>query len=249
MEELVLLIAFIGAFVSTIAGFGSATILIPFISLIIDIKSAIVLAAIFHFANNVSKLGLMSRSVNSKLFVVYGLPSVVTALFGAWMFGRADTALIGITFSIFLIIFSIYSLYRPSFHIPEKDSLLAAGGLLSGFTSGLIGVGGAIRSMFLISTFLKKEAYIATAASIAILVDISRVSIYLYQGSLFQKYIVWVAPLVIMAFAGAFFGRKAEIHERRIRAESGAHSTIIDGNQDVVCFQSLRREIKHRFHM
>ncbi|MFP3946983.1 MAG: TSUP family transporter [Archaeoglobaceae archaeon] len=96
MEELVLLIAFIGAFVSTIAGFGSATILIPFISLIIDIKSAIVLTAIFHLANNLSKLGLMRKSVNSHLFIVYGLPSVVTALFGAWIFGRADTAIIGI---------------------------------------------------------------------------------------------------------------------------------------------------------
>lgn len=208
MEALVLLIAFIGAFVSTVAGFGSATILIPFISLIIDIKSAIVLTAIFHFANNVSKLGLLSKSVNSHLFVVYGVPSVVTALVGAWIFGRADTAVIGIIFSIFLIIFSIYSLYNPSFHIPEKDNLLVAGGSVSGLTSGLIGVGGAIRSMFLISTFLKKEAYIATAASIAILVDISRVSVYLYQGSLLPEYTSWVIPLVIMAFAGAILGRK-----------------------------------------
>lgn len=208
MEELVLLIAFIGAFVSTVAGFGSATILIPFISLIIDIKSAIVLTAIFHFANNVSKLSLMRKSVNSHLFIVYGIPSVATALVGAWTFGRTDTAIIGIMFSIFLVIFSVYSLYRPNFHIPERDNVLVAGGLISGLTSGLIGVGGAIKSMFLISTFLKKEAYIATAASIAILVDVSRVSIYLYQGSLLPEYTIWVAPLVIVAFAGAFFGRK-----------------------------------------
>lgn len=194
MEELVLLIAFIGAFVSTVAGFGSATILIPFISLFIDIKSAIVLTAIFHFANNVSKLGLMRKSVNSHLFMVYGIPSVITALFGAWMFGQTDTAIIGIIFSIFLITFSVYSLYRPSFHIPEKDNVLVAGGLVSGLTSGLIGVGGAIRSMFLISTFLRKEAYIATAASIAILVDISRVSIYLYQEKFYSRNI-WCGSL------------------------------------------------------
>ncbi|MFP4559485.1 MAG: hypothetical protein ACLFO6_08315, partial [Archaeoglobaceae archaeon] len=37
---------------------------------------------------------------------------------------------------------------------------------------------------------------------------ISRVSVYLYQGSLLQEYVVWVAPLVIVAFAGAFLGRK-----------------------------------------
>jgi uncharacterized membrane protein YfcA len=154
----IIIIAFVAAMIATLTGFGSATILTPFVAMVIDIKAAIVLVAFFHFANNVSKFVLMRKSINLRLVLVYGIPSVISALIGAWIFASIDVGLITIFFSIFLISFSIYSLFRPKFHIPEKDIILTIGGLISGLTSGLIGVGGAIRSMFLISTFLKKEA-------------------------------------------------------------------------------------------
>jgi len=184
----VLIIAFVAATIATTTGFGSATILTPFVAMVIDIKAAIVLVAFFHFANNLTKFTLMRKSINLRLVLVYGLPSVISALVGAWIFGSVDVNLITSFFSIFLVMFSLYSLFRPKLRISEKDSVLAIGGLISGLTSGLIGVGGAIRSMFLISTFLKKEAYIATAAAIAIMVDVSRISMYVYRGTLYQSH-------------------------------------------------------------
>jgi len=204
----VLIIAFAAAMIATTTGFGSATILTPFVAMVIDIKAAIVLVAFFHFANNLSKFTLMRKSINLRLVFVYGLPSVISALVGAWIFGSIDVSLITIFFSIFLVTFSLYSLFRPKLRIPEKDSILAIGGLISGLTSGLIGVGGAVRSMFLISTFLKKEAYIATAAAIAIMVDVSRISMYVYRGALYQSHTFWIIPLVIVAFLGVFTGRR-----------------------------------------
>lgn len=204
----ILIIAFTAAMISTITGFGSATILTPFVAMVIDIKSAIVLVAFFHFANNLSKFTLMRKSINLRLVLVYGLPSMISALVGAWIFGSVDVSVIAILFSIFLMTFSIYSLFRPNLRIPEKDSILAIGGLISGLTSGLIGVGGAIRSMFLISTFLEKEAYIATAAAIAIMVDVSRVSMYVFRGALQVSHTMWIIPLVIVAFMGVYTGRR-----------------------------------------
>ncbi|MEA1935864.1 MAG: sulfite exporter TauE/SafE family protein [Thermodesulfobacteriota bacterium] len=204
----ILIIAFAAAMISTITGFGSATILTPFVAMVIDIKAAIVLVAFFHFANNLSKFTLMRKSINLRLFLVYGVPSVISALVGAWIFGSVDVSVIAILFSIFLVTFSIYSFFRPNLRIPEKDSVLAIGGLISGLTSGLIGVGGAIRSMFLISTFLKKEAYVATAAAIAIMVDVSRISMYVYRGAFQVSHAMWIIPLVIVAFMGVFTGRR-----------------------------------------
>ena len=204
----VLIIAFAAAMISTITGFGSAAILTPFMAMVIDIKSAIVLVAFFHFANNLSKFTLMRKSINLRLVLVYGLPSVISALVGAWIFGSVDVSVIAILFSIFLVTFSIYSFFRPNLRIPEKDSVLAIGGLISGLTSGLIGVGGAIRSMFLISTFLEKEAYVATAAAIAIMVDVSRISMYVYRGAFQVSHTMWIIPLVIVAFMGVFTGRR-----------------------------------------
>ena len=215
----VLIIAFVAAMIATTTGFGSATILTPFVAMVIDIKAAIVLVAFFHFANNLTKFTLMRKSINLRLVLVYGLPSVISALVGAWIFGSVDVSLITMFFSIFLVMFSLYSLFRPKLRIPEKDSILAIGGLISGLTSGLIGVGGAIRSMFLISTFLKKEAYIATAAAIAIMVDVSRISMYVYRGSLYQGHTLWIIPLVVVAFMGVFTGRRLlrRLNERTVR--------------------------------
>ncbi len=204
----VLVIAFIAAMVATTAGFGSATILTPFMAMAIDMKEAIVLVAFFHCANNLSKFALMRKSINLRLVLVYGLPSVISALVGAWIFGSVDVGLINILFSIFLIAFSVFSFFKPRLRIPEKDGIMVIGGLISGLTSGLIGVGGAIRSMFLISTFLKKEAYIATAAAIAIMVDVSCISMYVARGSLYQSYTLWIIPLVVVAFLGVFTGRR-----------------------------------------
>ena len=215
----VLIIAFTAAMIATTTGFGSATILTPFVAMVIDIKAAIVLVAFFHFANNLSKFTLLRKSINLRLVFVYGLPSVISALVGAWIFGSVDVGLITIFFPMFLITFSLYSLFRPKLRIPEKDSILAIGGLISGLTSGLIGVGGAIRSMFLISTFLKKEAYVATAAAIAIMVDVSRISMYLYQGALYESHTLWIIPLVVVAFLGVFTGRRflRRLNEATIR--------------------------------
>ena len=86
----VLIVAFVAAMIATITGFGSATILTPFVAMVIDIKAAIVLVAFFHFANNLSKFTLMRKSINSRLVLVYGIPSVISALVGAWIFGSME---------------------------------------------------------------------------------------------------------------------------------------------------------------
>jgi hypothetical protein len=56
-------------------GFGSATILTPFVAMVIDIKAAIVLVAFFHFANNLSKFTILRKNIHLRLVFVYGLPS------------------------------------------------------------------------------------------------------------------------------------------------------------------------------
>lgn len=58
------------------------------------------------------------------------------------------------------------------------------GGALSGFTAGLIGTGGVLRGAFMTLFGLSRERYIATIASIALLVDLTRIPIYFSQGFL-----------------------------------------------------------------
>lgn len=208
MLILFLLIALLAAAIASITGFGTATILIPFTSLIIDLKQAIILVAFFHFFSNLFKLIGLRRSVNLRLLLLYGLPSIATAYIGAMLFGKLNIELISTIFAVFIIVFAIYSFIKPKWSLPDRQGVLVFGGALSGFTAGLIGLGGAIRSMFLISTKISKEAYIATSASIAVFVDITRISVYTYNGSLDNQYYIYVLPLILIAFSGTFIGLK-----------------------------------------
>ena len=199
-------VAFVAAAVAGVTGFGSATILTPFAGLVIDLKKAIVLVAFFHFFSNVFKLVSLRRFVDKRIALIYGLPSIVLALLGAWLFGSVDATVLATGFAVFIIIFAIYSLISPSLTLPDRNSILVVGGALSGFTAGLIGLGGAIRSMFLVSTKIEKEAYIATAAAIAVVVDVSRISVYLASSSLDAQYYHYIIPLIAIAFIGTRVG-------------------------------------------
>jgi len=201
-------IAFIAAAIASITGFGSATILIPFASLVIDLKQAIVLVAFFHFFSNVFRLITLRRSVDKRLVLVYGGPSIVFAVIGAWLFGSISVEPLATGFACFIIIFAAYSLINPTWSLPDRNSILVFGGTLSGLTAGLIGLGGAIRSMFLISTKIEKEMYIATAAAIAAVVDISRISVYMVNGNLDSEYYWYVIPLIAIAFIGTRVGTR-----------------------------------------
>ena len=201
-------IAFIAASVASLTGFGSATMLIPFASLIIELKQAIILVAFFHWFSNTFKLLRLWRSTSWRVFLLYGMPSIITAYGGAMLLERVDVDIIAVAFAAFIILFSVYSLIKPTWSLPSKDSLLVFGGALSGFTAGLIGLGGAIRSMFLISTKIEKEVYVATSAAIAFITDVTRLSVYVANGSLESRYYWYILPLIIVAFVGTRLGVK-----------------------------------------
>ena len=201
-------IAFIAAAVASIAGFGSATMTIPFLAWIIGFKQAIILIAFFHGCSNLFKFVTLKQMVNLRLMLLYGIPTVMTAIVGAYLLEVIAPKGIGLGVGTFLMLFAIYSLINPSRTLPEKDYILVTGGLLSGFTAGLIGLGEAIRGAFLISTKIRKETYVATSAAIALCTDIARCTTYVVRGSLESQYLWYIPVLIVVAFAGTRLGAR-----------------------------------------
>ena len=96
--------------------------------------------------------------------------------------------------------------------VPVKISAskknLVAGGSLSGFLAGLIGTGGALRASFLTGLNLEKFTYIATAASIALVTDATRIPVYISQGFLAEQYYWYIPILIVIAVLGSYIGKK-----------------------------------------
>ncbi|MBE0638522.1 MAG: sulfite exporter TauE/SafE family protein [Bacteroidales bacterium] len=227
------IVAFGAAMLTFFSGFGLGTILMPVFALFFPVEIAIALTAVVHLTNNLFKTSLIWRSINLKVVAMFAIPAAVAAFLGAstlnW-FSRNEMLIYGyeiagksfqitllkVIIATLLIIFSFFELSKKLAKVTLSKKYLPLGGLLSGFFGGLSGHQGALRSVFLLRSGLGKEGYIATGIASAVLIDISRLSVY--GTSFFARHFDTLAGdqsvnmmivAILFAFAGSFIGRKA----------------------------------------
>ncbi|MFK7060421.1 TSUP family transporter [Flavobacterium oreochromis] len=211
-------IAFMGAGLTLFSGFGLGTILLPIFGIFFPIEIAITLTAIVHFFNNIFKFFLLGNNTNKNIVIKFGLPAIVFAFIGAYLlnFLTDQNSLceyilgskifkitpLKILIGFLLIFFALFDL------IPKLKDLKFDKKYLS--IGGISGHQGALRSAFLIRAGLSKESFIATGVTIACLIDISRISIYIpkimHNLSILDFKLIIVATL--SAFIGVYFGNK-----------------------------------------
>ncbi len=211
--------AFISEIIGTIAGFGSSTIFLPIALFFVDFKTAITLVAIFHISGNLGRVTFFRRGLNRKLILLFVVPSVLSTIVGALLVNYTSQSVLKFILGLFLLIFSALSIKYPNLKFKSSKTNTILGGSISGFFAGLIGAGGALRSAFLTSFNLKKNVYIATAASIALAVDATRLPIYFASGFLAPEFYIYIPLLFITAIAGSYAGKRIvdKIPQKRFR--------------------------------
>ena len=205
---LFLLASYIAATVATLAGFGSSTLLIPVAIHFMDLTTAVFFVACFHLFNNLFKIKIFYKKIDRKTFVLFGIPSIACAFIGARLITVIPVEIIKRFLAIFLILFSLYSLIRPQFGMKKTAFHALLGGSLSGLLAGLMGLGGAIRSAFLVAFNLPKEVYIGTSAMIAFVIDVTRIPTYLFTDAVKDASYYMLLPfLLLSAYAGVKTGK------------------------------------------
>ncbi|MBX2860835.1 MAG: sulfite exporter TauE/SafE family protein [Vampirovibrio sp.] len=185
MDETQLIVLAIGAaiaaWVGTIAGFGTGTLMTALLVLLLkfDTKSAILLVAGFHGVSSLLKTGLFFRAIDWKTVLTFGVPSLLLAGLGAYCWQWVPS--IGLLFLLggMLCLISTRGLQGKSLWVlPDAFHHPLLSGGLAGFITGLVGTGGAVRAFFLNRIGLIQEPYVATSAMIALMADISRLPVY-----------------------------------------------------------------------
>lgn len=208
MDLLFFFVAFLSEVIGTIAGFGSSTILLPLALFFFDFQTALVIVAFMHIFGNISRVNFFKKGLDIKILLNFGLPSIIFTIVGALLVSFISQNILKGVLGIFLVIYGIYLLWKEKFRLKTSLSNMLIGGGTSGFFAGLIGTGGALRSAFLTSFGLSKNTYIATIATIAIAVDLTRIPVYLAQGFLNSKY-YWYLPILFgLALVGSFIGKQ-----------------------------------------
>jgi len=204
--------AFIAEVIGTMAGFGAATILTPFVALVLDIKTAIALVTVFHIFGTSARTLLFRRHIRWSLAVPFLATGLIGALIGASWAGNLSSAWLRLLFGAFVLAYVVLSATHPELRLPHTTGTVVGGGLMTGVIAGLIGTGGAIRATVLSAFPLEKNAYLGTSAVIAVFTDATRLPVYLRHGWLTGDYLGLLTALVGVAFAGAWVGRRLVTH-------------------------------------
>ena len=201
--------AFVAEVIGTMAGFGAATILTPIAVLFMDVKLAIAVVACFHFFGNASRLIFFGRHLDWTIWARFGLIGILFSFAGAHLTTQLPSPAVQLLFGLFLLLYvGFSSLGAGRMVLPRSSATLVLGGVFSGFVAGLLGTGGAIRSACLLVFGLPKEAYIGTSAAIALVVDATRIPVYIAQHVVPSRMVPVVVSLMVAAFAGAWLGRR-----------------------------------------
>jgi uncharacterized membrane protein YfcA len=248
---LICLVALLAAGLTFFSGFGLGTILMPAFAVFFPVPVAVAATAVVHLANNVFKLGLVSRHVDRGVLVRFGVPALLGAFAGAGvltlladlrplaeyeLWGReARVTPVKLLVAVLMAGFAVLEL-APGFDkwaVPAR--FLPLGGVLSGFFGGMSGHQGALRSAFLIRAGLSKEAFIATGVAAAVLVDVSRLAVYglEFTAGSERAQTPWalVAAASAAAFAGSLIGAKLvkKVTLRGVRITVGVLLLVLAG--------------------
>jgi uncharacterized membrane protein YfcA len=207
---IVSLVALLASGLTLFSGFGLGSLLMPVVALFFPLEVAIGITAIVHLANNLFKVTLLGKHTEWSVFLRFGGPALVAAVFGAWMLGWLAENETLITYSwlghdmittplrlivgglILLFVLLEFSRWFAALALDRK--FLPVGGIISGFFGGLSGH----------QARLTKEQFVATGVMVAVVVDVTRLLVYGKDMAANASQIVW--PLVISATLCAFFG-------------------------------------------
>ena len=169
---------------------------------------AIAGVAIVHGAHNAMKSRMLRTHIDRNALRRFGWALILGALIGALLQTVIPPDPLLLLVGIALIVLPLLKISEAwtNIRLPEAEDRI--GGFGSGFLGGLTGHQGALRAMFLRQRLPDKAEYAATAAILALVVDFTRIPVYLWNDTTVLTVKPWLlVGFVIAALAGAQIGR------------------------------------------
>lgn len=202
-QVILLMVSVLAAGIAALSGFGIGSILTPLLSTQIDIKLAVAAISIPHLCATVLRFLMLKEHINKEVFVKFGTFSAIGGLAGALFHAKANDPALVYILSGLLIYVGVNGLMGWSQQIRIAQSWSWLAGIISGGLGGLVGNQGGIRSASLLSFELPKNEFVATATAIGIIVDLSRLPVYIMTEGPDLLKIWW---LIAISTAGCILG-------------------------------------------
>lgn len=195
--------------IASVAGFGIGSVLTPLLSTHIGAKLAVAAVSIPHVIGTAVRFWLLRGHVDRRIFLWFGITSALGGLIGALLHAYASSRTLAIVFGCLLLFvgFSELTGFMNRVRLGRRSAWVAGG--LSGMFGGLVGNQGGIRSAALLAFDIDKEAFVATATAVGLIVDAARMPVYLLtEGA--SLVLHW--RVIAIAIAGVVIGTVAGAH-------------------------------------
>jgi uncharacterized membrane protein YfcA len=202
--------AVIAGAIASISGFGIGSVLTPVLSTQFDVRLAIVLVSLPHLAGTFIRFLLVRTHIDRDVLLGFGAASAIGGLTGAALQTVVQSAALAIIFGSLLVFAGLGSLtgFAQRMRFSGRRSALV-GGALSGLLGGLVGNQGGIRAAALLGFDVERQAFIATATAVALIVDGARIPVYLVtQGAELAAQLPLITVLAIGAVVGTVLGER-----------------------------------------
>ncbi len=177
-DILIIAAAIVAGGIASLSGFGIGSILTPLLALFIGTKLAVAVVSLPHFIATALRFALIREHLDRSVFITFGIASAVGGLTGALLHVWLASAVLGYILGALLVFAGIMGATGLASRMRFGRITGWVAGLLSGAFGGLVGNQGGIRSAALLGFNISKEAFVATATGIALLVDIFRMPVY-----------------------------------------------------------------------
>jgi len=202
------LLAFICEIIGTVGGFGSSFIFVPLAQFFLSIHLVLALTSALHIFSNTAKLILFRKTINWRITMLMGIPSLLFTIIGAMLIKYVPAIYAQWALSLLLIFFSMLLLIFTNIKPKASNANAVAAGSMAGFFAGFTGTGGAIRGLGLAAFNLEKNVFVGTSAAIDFSVDFSRFFIYFNHGFFDREYYAYIPLLIVASFAGSYIGKR-----------------------------------------
>ncbi len=220
-DALVAIVSVVAAAIASVAGFGIGSLLTATFGVRVSTNVAVAAVSIPHLAGTALRFWMMRKSVDRRVLLSFGLTSAAGGLTGALLQHWTGSASLTIVFGGVLLFVAASEFTGLARRMRFTGVAAWIAGAVSGLLGGLIGNQGGIRSAALLGFDVRKDAFVASATAVGLIVDGARMPVYLVTERR-DVFAIW--PLVAIAVGGVvigtLFGRRAleRIPESRFRA-------------------------------
>ena len=219
----VALIALLTSIVHGATGVAGGFLLSAALATVIGVAPIVPVVSVSLLISHGSRALLNVRDFNKSAFLAISLPAIPCVVAMALLYGRMSSSLIAIVLGGVILLSIPIRRWAKSRQIKASRRTLSGVGAVYGALSGISIGPGMLLVPFMLGHGLKKEQFVATLAVIALLTNITRVSVFGATDLLNSQYILIGVLCGLMTIPGNWIGRTVL---RRMTNES--HSGLVD---------------------